>query len=175
MFLILLQQASDYGGVLIVVIGSCGILLRWSAAPYFVLLILTWFLIFPFGDPTVYFRNELEIIEGQFRITDLMLVLSLLVYLACQYRLLGLVSQAIPFDGPLRRKDETPARRPPALVSPAEFGILFGACVVFAFAGQLLWWFINSVEVVPTEDLPFRMIESSRRHLDVLPDGMRTG
>ena len=64
MFLILLQQASDYGGVLIVVIGSCGILLRWSAAPYFVLLILTWFLIFPFGDPTVYFRNELEIIEG---------------------------------------------------------------------------------------------------------------
>lgn len=175
MFLILLQQASDYGGVMIVVIGSCGILLRWSAAPIFVLLILTWFLIFPFGDPTVYFRNSLEIIEGQFRVTDLMLVLSLLVYLACQYRILGLVSQAIPFDGPVRRKDETPARRPPGVISPAEFGFLAGACIAFVFVGQLIWWFVNSVEVVPTEDFPFRMIESDGRTPSVLPDGMQTG
>jgi hypothetical protein len=174
MFLILLEQASDYGGLMIVVIGSCGLLLRWSAAPIFVLLILTWFLIFPLGVPWEYYRNPSEIVEGRFRITDLMLVLSLLVYLACQFRILGIVSQAIPFDGPIRRKDETPARRPPALISPAEFGIMLGGCVAFAFAGQLLWWLVNSVEVVPTEDWPLQMIES-RSGADYLRGGMQTG
>ena len=159
-FLILLQQASDVGGLLIVVVGVCGLLLRWRASPAFVLLILTYFMIFPFGIPGEAFENRFEIEEARFRVTDVMLVLSVLVYLVCQYRVFGFVSQAVAYEGAIRRKDETPARRPPALIRPPELGILLGACVAFVILGQLIWWFANAVEVVPTEDFPLQWAES---------------
>jgi hypothetical protein len=155
-FLILLQQASDIGGLLVVFVGLCGILLRWRASPAFVLILLTYFMVFPFGIPAGAFENGWEIEEGRFRVTDIMLVLSVLVYLACQYRIYGFVSQAVAFEGAIRRKGETPARRPPALIRPAELGILLGACAVFVVLGQLIWWLANAVEVVPIEDFPFQ-------------------
>ena len=99
-FLILFQQGSDIGGVLILLIGACGLLLRWFASPIFVLIILAYFMIFPFGVPWDSFESKWEISDGRFRVTDVMLVLSVLVYIACQYRIYGFVSQAIPFEAP---------------------------------------------------------------------------
>jgi hypothetical protein len=174
--LILSQQGSDIGGLLIVIVGVCGILLRWFASPIFVVVILTYFMIFPLGTPFDSYEYKLEISEGRFRVTDMMLVFSLLVYLACQYRIYGFVSQAIPFEGPVRRKGETPARRPPALIRPTELGVLLGTCAGFVFLGQLLWWFANAIEVVPTEDFPLRWAGINPQLGDgVLPGGMGTG
>jgi hypothetical protein len=175
-FLILFQQGSDIGGLLIVIIGVCGILLRWFASPVFVVVILTYFMIFPFGTPFDSFQSKWEISDGRFRVTDVMLVFSLLVYLACQYRIYGVVSQAVPFEGPVRRKGETPARRPPALIRPTELGVLLGTCAAFVVLGQLLWWFANASEVVPTDDFPLRWVEiNPQMGDDALPGGMSTG
>ena len=76
-------------------------------------MILTYFMVFPFGIPGETLGGSWEIEEGRFRVTDIMLVLSLLVYIACQYRIYGFVSQAVAFEGAVRRRDEKPTRRPP--------------------------------------------------------------
>jgi len=176
MFLILFQQGSDIGGFLIVALGVCGIFFRWSASPALILIILTYFMVFPFGIPGETLGGSWEIEEGRFRITDIMLVLSLLVYLACQFRIYGFVSHAVAFEGAVRRRDEKPTRRPPALIRPSELGVLFGICVAFTILGQLIWWFANSVEVIPTEDFPLRWAEpDSSGRASELPGGMNTG
>jgi hypothetical protein len=175
-FLILSQQGSDIGGVLIVIVGTCGILFRWFASPVFVVIILSYFMIFPVGTPWEAYQSKSEISEGRFRVTDVMLVFSLLVYLACQYRIYGFVSQAVPFEGLVRRKGETPARRPPALIRTTELGVLLGVCAALVLLGQLLWWFANAIEVVPTEDFPLRWVDINPSLADdALPGGMSTG
>jgi hypothetical protein len=175
-FLILFQQGSDIGGFMIVALGVCGILFRWSASPALILCILTYFMVFPFGIPGETLGGSWEIEEGRFRVTDIMLVLSLLVYMACQFRIYGFVSQAIAFEGAVRRRDEKPTRRPPALIRPSELGILFGVCAAFTIIGQLIWWLANGVEVVPTEDFPLRWAEPDPTgRTSELPGGMNTG
>jgi hypothetical protein len=161
-FLILFQQNSDIGGLLVVIIGVCGLLLRWTAAPAFLLLVLTYFMWTPVGIPGEGYEDPYEIDYGWFRVIDVLLVMSVLVYLACQYRIYGLVYQAVSFEGPIRRKDELPTRRPAALVRPAELGILIGVCAAFVIAGQLIWWFANAVEIAPAEDFPLKWAEAGR-------------
>jgi hypothetical protein len=175
-FLILFQQGSDIGGFMIVALGVCGILFRWTASPALILVTLTYFMVFPFGIPGETLGGPWEIEDGRFRVTDIMLVLSLLVYLSCQYRIYGFVSQAIAFEGAVRRRDEKPARRPPALIRPSELGILFGVCAAFTIIGQVIWLLANSLEVVPTEDFPLRWAEPdpSGRSSE-LPGGMNMG
>src|SRR5262245_37084559 len=155
-FLILFQQNSDVGGLLVVIVGICGVLLRWPAAPVFVVLLVMYFQWTPSGIPGDGFENGYEIVEGRFRVTDMLLVMSVVVYLSCQYRLFGLVSQAIAFEGPIRSKDESPIRRPPVLIQPAELAILLGATAAIVVFGQLVWWFANAVEVAPAENFPLQ-------------------
>jgi hypothetical protein len=175
-FLILFQQGGDIGGLIVVVLGALGILLRWSASPVLILFVVTYFMVFPFGIPGETLGGQWEIEEGRFRVTDVMLVMSVLVYLACQYRIYGFVSQALPYEGAARRKDEKPARRPPALVRPSEIGVLLAVCAAFVVLGQLIWWAANSLEVVPTADFPLRWAEPDRaRRGSLLPGGMNTG
>lgn len=157
-FLILFGQGSDIGGLLIAVIGAAGIVLRWVAAPVFVLLALTYFMVFPFGIPGEAFESRFEIADGRFRPTDVMLVGAVLVYVACQYRLFGFVHQAVAYEGAARRRDEPPTRRPPALVTPSELGIMLGVCAALVLAGQLVWLAVNSVAVLPAADFPLRWV-----------------
>ncbi|MFO0911302.1 MAG: hypothetical protein U0794_23680 [Isosphaeraceae bacterium] len=163
-FLVLFQQASDLGGLLIVVIGAAGLMLRWTAAPAFVLLVLTYFMVFPFGVPADAFENRWEIEDGFLRPTDLILTMAVLVYMACQFRILGFVHQAIAPHGAIRRHDELPARRPPAVIAASELPVLM--CVAFALVmcGQLLWRVVNSIEVLPAEDFPLRWVTSDFRY-----------
>jgi hypothetical protein len=163
-FLVLFQQASDLGGLLIVVIGAAGLMLRWTAAPAFVLFVLTYFMVFPFGVPSDAFENRWEIEDGFFRPTDLILTMAVLVYMACQFRILGFVHQAIAPHGAIRRHDELPARRPPAVIAASELPVLMCLAFVLVMCGQLVWWVVNSLEVVPTEDFPLRWVPSDPRY-----------
>jgi hypothetical protein len=171
LFLILFQQGSDLGGLIIVVIGAGGVLLRWVAAPPIILVILTYFMVFPFGIPGEVYENRYEIEEGRFRMTDVLLVMSVLVYIACTYRILGFVHQAIAYEGQIKRVDEQQTRRPPALISPAELGILLGVSAVLVVVGQFVWWFISAVEIVPGEDIPIRWEGSGRTTRSYEPVG----
>ena len=162
MFLVLFQQGSDLGGVLVVLLGVAGILLRWVAAPPLVLIILTYFLIFPFGIPGDAFENKWEIEEGRLRIADVLMALSVLVYVASHYRIMGFVHQAMAYDGAAKRRDEAPTRRPPALIAPAELGILLALSAVLVVFGQLVWWVATSVEIDTAEDFPILWVGAER-------------
>ncbi|MBA4189971.1 MAG: hypothetical protein C0467_18455 [Planctomycetaceae bacterium] len=161
-FLVLFQQGSDLGGLLIVIIGVSGVVLRWTAAPAFVLFVLTYFMVFPFGIPGEAFENRWEIEDGRFRPTDLVLAMAVMVYMAAQFRIFGFVHQAIAVEGAVRRQDEPVTRRPPGAISNGEIGTLLLVSFVIVIGAQLLWWVINSLEVTPTDDVPFRWSTNSR-------------
>ena len=170
-FLCLFQQGSDLGGLLIVVLGAAGIVLRWSPASPLILLVLLYFMIFPFGIPGEAYENRFEIEDGRFRFVDIFLVMSVLVYIASQYRVLGIVSQAVAFEGMGRRKDETAARRPPALITKLEVGVMLGVAAVVVVVGQLIWWVVTSVELTPTADFPLRWVGAGRTTRRFEPPG----
>jgi hypothetical protein len=165
-FLVLFQQASDLGGAMIVLLGVAGVLFRWVAVAPINLLILTYFMAFPFGIPGDGSSYKFEIENGRFRVPDLILVLSALVYVACHYRLIGLVHQGVAYDGAAKRRDETPTRRPAALIAPSELGILLGLAVLFTVVGQLIWWYATGVEINPTEDFPILWVGAGRTTRD---------
>ncbi|MCE9564835.1 MAG: hypothetical protein K8U57_22605 [Planctomycetes bacterium] len=176
-FLILAQQGGDLGGLLIVVIGTAGITLRWTAAPAFVLFVLTYFMVFPTGAPIGATPMSWEIEEGLFRPHDLMLAMAVMVYVATQFRILGFVHQAIAVEGAVRRHDEPVTRRPSAVISSSELGMLMFVLFVMVVVGQLVWWVLNSVEIMPGEEFPFKWIGTSRRYrrLEDAPGGMPAG
>jgi hypothetical protein len=157
-FAILLAIGGPLGGILVVLIGVAGLLLRWPASPALFLLLLVWFVVFPGGIPPGN-DNPWEITEGRFRVPDLILVFSAVVYLACHYRLYGLSTQALPFDGPIRRKGEKPYRRPPGVIVPGEIGRLLAVVGAVVIAGQLAWLFVTSFQAAPGEFIPLRQID----------------
>lgn len=176
-FLVLFQQGSDIGGVLIFAVGAGGVVLAWPAAPAFVLFFLTYFMVFPFGAPVDAYYYPREIEEGRFRVNDLVLAMSVLVYAAAHFRVLGFTHQAVAPEGAVRRPDEPPTRRPPAAIDPSELTTLLLVSCVVVLIGQIVWWVVNSVEATPTEAFPFRWAPTRtayRRSLEAggLPPGV---
>src|SRR4051794_26787322 len=106
-FLVLFLNGGDIGAVVVTAYGLAILALRWTMAPPVWLLFLFYFLVFPFFIPEPFYDNP-----GHFRVVDVVLVMAVLVYLRSLYRVFGVVQQAMPFEGVLRRKGEHPTRRP---------------------------------------------------------------
>jgi hypothetical protein len=85
-----------------------------------------------------------------------------LVYVASHYRIMGFVHQAIAYEGAAKRRDEPATRRPPALIAPAELGILLGVSAGLVVLGQLVWLIATSVEIVASEDVPIKWVGTDR-------------
>jgi hypothetical protein len=153
LFVVLFARGSDLGGLLIVLVGAGGMVFRRHAAPAFVLLFLLWFLVFPFGLPPAD-EDPFEIEAGRFRVADLLLVASVVVYLASHYRVFGLTQQAMPFDGRSPRPGEKPVRRPAALVAPTEISRLLYLTAGVVFAGQIVWLIVVNLEVDVLRTVP---------------------
>lgn len=160
-FVVLFQNASDLGGLLVAVIGVAGLVLRWAPAPVLVVLAVGYFSVFPAGAPLLQIRGSREIIEGRFRVTDMVLVFSAVVYLACQYRVFGLVAQAMPYER-TPRSGEHPTLRPPAVIPSGEITRLLYAAAGVVLAGQLLWLFVTSVEVDAGRTFPLKLAAGRR-------------
>ncbi len=159
-FVVMFQRGSDLGGLLLVLIGGPGLIFRKTAAPALFLVILTYFLIFPAGLPPAW-RDSTEI-TNHFRVVDLILVASVLIYLAAHYRVFGLTTQALPFDAHYPRKGEKPARRPSKLVRTGEIRTLLFLVTGVVVVGQLAWWVVANVEPDPTATPPLKLIERQR-------------
>ena len=150
-FLVMFMNGSDIGGILVVVLGLGALLLRWTAAPPFMLLIVCYFQVFPFFVPELGVDNPYEVRETHFRVQDVVLVMALVVYLRCTYRVFGIVQQAMPFENVLRRKGDHPTRRPTSHIDPSEIGWLIGISAALVIVGQIVWWLVNALDFVPTE------------------------
>ena len=161
-FLVLFMNGSDIGGVLVVVLGLAALFLRWTAAPPFVLLIVCYFQVFPFFVPELGVDNPYEVRETHFRVQDVVLVMALLVYLRCTYRVFGIVQQSMPFENAIRRKGEHPTRRPTSHIGPDEIGRLIGGSAALVIVGQVVWWLVNAIDFVPTDpDFPLRWADTN--------------
>ncbi|HSQ55995.1 MAG TPA: hypothetical protein VLM40_09630, partial [Gemmata sp.] len=158
--------------VIVVLLGAAGVLFRWVAAPPLILIVLTYFLYCPFGIPEVPSNRRWDLHERRFALLDVIFVMSVLVYVVSHYRIMSFLHQAIAADGPANRRDAPSLRRPPALIAPAELGMLLGYSLVFVLIGQLVWWFVTSVEVVPTDDFLIRWVGSERFMRSTEPVGV---
>jgi hypothetical protein len=125
----------------------------------------------PFGIPGEGYADKWRIEDERFTVTNVLLVMSVLVYVICQFRIFGLVHQAVAFEGVVKRKDEPPTRRPPGLIRASELGVMFAVAAGLVVFGHLVWWFVNGVEVAPAEDFPLRWVGTGRTIRLAEPDG----
>jgi hypothetical protein len=173
-FVIMFGRLSDIGGFMIALIGAAGLLLRWPAAPAFVLMLLFWFLIFPFGIPDPDTVSQ-EFDAGHFRLEDVLLVASVLVYLACHYRVYGLTTQAVPHEQRFPGKRSERVRRPTDLIRQGELPRLLYFVVGVVIAGQLVWLFVSRIEIDVLADFPLRRAAWRRfspARADEIPPGL---
>lgn len=161
LFVIMFQRGSDLGGLMMVAIGAGGLVFRWPSAPVFLLFVLTYFLIFPFGLPPAD-ENPFEIEDGRFRVTDLVLVASVVVYLASHYRIYGIAAQAFPPESKFPRPGDKPVRRPAAMIRPEEVTRLLYLTIAMVVAGQLVWLFVSGLEVDALGEFPLKVVSRQR-------------
>lgn len=154
MFLVLFMNGSDLGAILVLAWGLAGLLLRWIAAPIFLILTLAYFMLFPFAlpDPDSLYNDPTRVRDTHFMVQDVILVMAALVNLRCTYRVLGIVHLSMPFENALRRKGEYPTRRPTSHIDPTEIGWLVAASAGLVALGQVLWFVVNVLDFVPAEE-----------------------
>ncbi len=155
-FVVMFLNGSDIGGILVILFGSAALVLRWTAAPPFLLLIIAYFQLWPLGIPDFGSENPFQVRETHFLVADMALVMAVLVYLRAQYRVFGFIHQIVPFDAVFRRKGDVPTRRPSSHIRPDEIAWLVGITGGIVLIGQGVWWLVNALEFVPMEDFPLR-------------------
>ena len=171
-FLVMYVQESILGGILVIILGVAGLLLRWTAVPPFLLMLLTYFLLFPIGRPPAY-ENPWELTTGSFRIADMLLTFAVVIYLACQYRILGLVHRAFPSEYRSPREIARAYRRPGSAVATGELGQLLYLAAGMVLIGQISWWLLTNVEVDLSSTFPLHLAESKRNmRRSAPPNGM---
>ncbi len=155
--LVLYLSGGDIGAAVVMLVGTVSIVFRWAAGPPLVLLVLFYFSVFPFGYLQLGYNNPLQVRETHFRISDLILVMSALVYCGSAYRLLGLVHQSLPLENTSRRRDEAAPRRPSTHIAANELTQFVSASAAMVLAGQVVWWLINAFDFTPMESgFPFQ-------------------
>ena len=131
--------------VTLLVVGLCGLVLRWSAMPILFVVLICYFSYAPSGLPYD-FGAISNIPTSNFRFLDVILVGSSLVYLIGQYRLFSIVRSGMPFDAnklfvkPLAKPTVRPADAP----QDRELWMLFARVGIFVLGGQLLWYAITN-------------------------------
>lgn len=161
-FLILFFKNSDLGGLLLLVIGGAGMILRWPAAPSFFLLILLYFLVFPFGYPPA-FADSRELRAGFLRGDDVILAFAVLLYLAAHYRVYALTTQALPLEPRFDGRKPKPTRRPTSLVRGGEIGRLLYLAAGVVIVGQLVWLVLTAFEIDVNARFPLQLGEQVPR------------
>ena len=139
---------SPIAAALLLVVGLCGLVLRWTAMPVVFVLLVSWLSFAPLGLPfdAQWFSN---IPGSHFRFLDFILVGASLVYLIGQYRLLSIVHIGMPFDAAKRfvKPGAKPTVRPAEPPGDRELWMLFARVGLAALAGQFLWFAITCFRV----------------------------
>lgn len=155
-FVVLFGRGADLGGLLILLTGAGGMVLRRAGVPPLVLLLLLYFQVFPYGLPPPD-ENPFAIAEGRFGVGDMILAAAVVVYVACHYRVYGLTARAFPAESTTPpRGEQRPPRRTPANVRPDEVTRLVVLAVAAAVAGQVVWWGLTTATIDVVANFPLR-------------------
>ncbi len=165
LFVVMFERGADIGGLLVAVLGAAGLVLGWRGSPTFVILILLYFLIFPYGLPPPE-EDPFELEYGTFRVADLLMAAALVVYLSAHYRLLGLTQVAMPAEPGGFGRTATPRTRPADLIRKGELPRTFYLTAAVVLVGQIVWALVINLEVDTLGDFPLRFTESSTLRRD---------
>lgn len=160
LFVVLFERGADIGGLLIAVLGAAGLVLGWRGSPAFVLLILLYFLIFPYGLPPPE-EDPFELQDGTFRVADLLMAAALVVYLSAHFRLLGITQLAMPAEPGAFGRKPTTRTRPADLIRKGELARTFYLTGAVVLVGQIVWAVVINLEVDVLADFPLRFAEGS--------------
>jgi hypothetical protein len=166
-FLFMMERGSDVGGLLIVIVGVSGVLLRWTPAPVLVLLLLSYFLWTPTGIPDEGYPESFSFEERRFNLADAIFVIAGACYLISQYRILALVQRALFSESEGYSQEEPAVRRPASNITAVELTHMLAAAVVLVIAAEAIWLILTRVAIDPGASFPFR-IRSAR---DALREG----
>jgi hypothetical protein len=116
----------------------CGTLLRWTGAPAGYVVSLAYFAIAPLGVPEE-FDVFNQIPQSYFRLFDLVVIASSMVYLFAQYRLYAVLVGGMPFEAKKHFLKATakPVVRPAVPLPDAELGRFFVRVAVYLIATNL--------------------------------------
>lgn len=159
-FIVFQLYFSAVGTAAIFALGLLGLLLKWTAVPVLIVVIIGYITVAPLGVPI--FEAMPPMVPGsQFAFRDLLLLPTLLTYLLAQFRLFSVLHTAVPFEAAPQflRKRVKAAVRPPQPITDAELSGLFIRAGVFTLVGQMLWALITWVVVDFREVPPFRVLE----------------
>jgi hypothetical protein len=160
--LILYFERLGIWGLVVVLVGVVGVLVRWGLAAGLFLVLLTVFTLF---EPHVSFH------PGRFRrrgtdMTDLILAVAVVAYVAAQLRLQTLTRFAVPpdprrqFRPPGKRVKgrwllpTEPAHRTTAEGNPGEVVLLLIGAAIFVLVASLLWFRLASESPPMWVDFP---------------------
>lgn len=160
LFVVMFERGADVGGLLIAVLGAAGLVLGWRASPTFVVLILLYFLIFPYGLPPPE-EDPFELEAGTFRVADLLMAAALVVYLSAHYRLLGVNHLAMPAEPGGYGTKAKPRVRPADLIRKGELARTFYLTAAVVVVGQIVWAVVINLEVDTLGDFPLRSADTS--------------
>ena len=121
-------RGGPVAGAIAPAIGAAALVFRWSAMPVVFVVLLAYLLVFPFGVPYATAAVN-DIADSGFRVQDMLLTAAALLYLACQYRVLGL------------------PRKADADVPEPAFRSLLVTVAVLVVAGQVVWLGLTSFSV----------------------------
>ncbi len=157
---VMFVQGGPVAAIIPGAVAALGLTLRWTAMPIFFLVLLAWFLLFPFGVPEVERRFN-DVYGSHLRILDIALVGGVLTYFVAQFRLLSLVHQSMPYDRPnrLRKKSDKPTRRPESNVAVGEVVRLFVTAGICVLIGQIAWFLIAEPKIDVRQLPPFDFSE----------------
>ncbi len=158
-FVVLFERGADVGGLLIVLLGAAGLVLGWRGPPALIILILLYFLTFPFGLPPPE-EDIAELAEGSFRIADVLLAVALVVYLSAHYRLYGITTRALPDEDARGSANKPrPRKRPADLIRKGELTRLLYLAGAVVLVGQIVWAVVTNLEVDVLAPFPFRIYD----------------
>jgi len=149
---VLSERNAIAGGLIILLIGIPGLIIRWTFAPLLVILLTFYFAYAPSGVPSV--RQLYSPNRPTIQLTDILISISLLVYTIAQYRVNSVVSQAFsleskPVHRPLSANDPTldqPIRRPPEQVRESEIGSILGQGIGFSVVSVMGWYILYQID-----------------------------
>jgi len=160
LFVVMFERGADVGGLLIAVLGAAGLVLGWRASPAFVLLILLYFLVFPYGLPPPE-EDPFELEYGTFRVADVLMAAALVMYLSAHYRLLGITRLAMPNEPGGFGHKTSPRTRPADLIRKGELLRTFTLTAVVVLVGQIVWAVVINLEVDTLGDSPLRFADNT--------------
>ena len=153
---------SLFAAVLLLIVGVCGLVLRWTAMPPIFVLLVSYFSYAPLGLPFD-FSSFSEIPGSYFRFLDGVLIGAALVYLIGQYRFYSVVHVGMPFDANkfFVKPGAKPTVRPAESPRDRELWLLFARVGLCVLAGQLLWLAVTYLRVDFDKVPPLTIAEPS--------------